>query len=189
MEFLLVGRGLHFTASVQIMHMHNLPGKTNSYMHNSMGKSDFLEFDCLAYASRRAARAVTNVFNARMAPLELNVAQFGLLAAVAKMPGSTLSAIGEAMLLDESTMARNFTVLERRGLVESEGGRGRGGKQVALTTEGAKLFARAARIWKQTNRKLAAEMHADEVVAGRAFLRALGAASEVLRAKNETASR
>jgi DNA-binding MarR family transcriptional regulator len=154
-----------------------------------MGRSDFLDFDCLAYTSRRAARAVTNVFNARMAPLELNVAQFGLLAAVAKMPGSTLSAIGEAMLLDESTMARNFTVLERRGLVESEGGRGRGGKQVYLTAAGGKLFAEAARVWKKTNQKLAAEMNPDEVVAGRDFLRALGAASERLRAKNETASR
>ena len=169
--------------------MHNLPGKPNSYMQNSMGRSDFLDFDCLAYASRRAARAVTNVFNARMAPLELNVAQFGLLAAVAKMPGSTLSAIGEAMLLDESTMARNFTVLERRGLVESEGGRGRGGKHVSLTREGEALFAEAARVWKKTNQKLAAEMNPDEVAAGRAFLRALGAASERLRAKNETASR
>jgi len=154
-----------------------------------MAKSDFLDFDCLAYGSRRAARAVTNVFNARMAPLELNVAQFGLLAAVAKMPGSTLSAIGEAMLLDESTMARNFTVLERRGLVESEGGRGRGGKHVSLTAEGETLFANAARVWKRTNQKLAAEMNEDEVVAGRTFLRALGAASERLRAKDETASR
>ena len=154
-----------------------------------MGKSDFLDFDCLAYASRRAARAVTNVFNARMAPLELNVAQFGLLAAVAKMPGSTLSAIGEAMLLDESTMARNFIVLERRGLVEAEGGRGRSGKQVSLTPAGEKLHAEAARIWRRTNQRLAAEMESSEVAAGRTFLRTLGAASERLRAKDETASR
>jgi DNA-binding MarR family transcriptional regulator len=154
-----------------------------------MVKSDFLDFDCLAYASRRTARAVTNVFNARMAPLELNVAQFGLLAAVAKMPGSTLSAIGEAMLLDESTMARNLTVLERRGLVEAEGGRGRSGKQVSLTVAGEKLHAEAARVWKRTNQRLAAEMDANDVAAGHTFLRRLAAASERLRAKDEAASR
>jgi DNA-binding MarR family transcriptional regulator len=171
------------------MHMQNLTRKPSSYVEDSILKSDFLDFDCLAYASRRAARAVTNVFNARMAPLELNVAQFGLLAAVAKMPGSTLSAIAEAMLLDESTMARNFTVLERRGLVEAEGGRGRSGKQVTLTKAGEKLFAEAARVWKRTNQKLAAEMSVRELVAGRDFLRTLGAASEKLRARDETASR
>lgn len=154
-----------------------------------MAKSDFLDFNCLAYTSRRTARAVTNVFNARMAPLELNVAQFGLLAAVAKMPGSTLSAIGEAMLLDESTMARNLTVLERRGLVEAQGGRGRGGKHVSLTAEGAALYAEAARIWKRTNQKLAAELGEEEAAAGRALLRRLGEASERLRDKDEAAGR
>ncbi len=71
-----------------------------------MARSDFLDFDCLAYATRRTGRAVTNLFNSRLAHLELNVAQFGLLAAVGKMPGSTLAAIGEAMLLDEHAGAQ-----------------------------------------------------------------------------------
>jgi DNA-binding MarR family transcriptional regulator len=150
-----------------------------------MARSDFLDFNCLAYASRRTTRAVSNYFNARLAHLDLNVAQFGLLAAVAKMPGSTLSAIGEAMLLEESTLARNFSVLERRGLVEAEGGRGRGGKQVTLTTDGSALFAEASRIWKRTNQNLAAELEDHE--AGRAFLKALGEASERLKAKDERA--
>lgn len=154
-----------------------------------MGRSDFLDFKCLAYASRRTARAVTNIFNARMAALDLNVAQFGLLAAVAKMPGSTLSAIGEAMLLDDTTMARNFAVLERRGLVDSEGGRGRSGKQVRLTAEGEELHAEAAKVWKRTNQRLAAELDADELEAGRLFLDSLGKASERLRAKDEAAGR
>ena len=59
-----------------------------------MSGSDFLDFDCLAYATRRTGRAVTNLFNSRLTHLDLNVAQFGLLAAVAKLPGSTLAAIG-----------------------------------------------------------------------------------------------
>lgn len=153
-----------------------------------MTRSDFLDFECLAYATRRTGRAVTNVFNSRLAHLDLNVAQYGLLAAVAKMPGSTLTAIGEAMLLDESTLARNFTVLERRGLVEAEGGRGRGGKSITLTKPGAKLFADASRIWQATNRDLVAELGEDTEF-GRKFLRALGDVSERLKAKDEEAGR
>jgi len=170
------------------MHMHYFVGKLKAYMHNSMTGSDFLDFDCLAYGTRRTGRAVTNFFNARLAHLDLNVAQFGLLAAVAKMPGSTLAAIGEAMLLDQSTLARNFTVLERRGLVEAEGGRGRGGKSITLTKPGAKLFADAARIWQSTNKLLAAELGEDAEF-GKQFLRALGAVSERLKAKDEEAGR
>lgn len=127
-----------------------------------------------------------------MAGLDLNVAQFGLLAAVSKMPGATLAAIGDAMLLEESTMARNFTVMEKRGLVAAEGGRGRAGKQVRLTRSGEKLLAQAAIAWREANRDLIAQLDAKQLAAGRAFLRALGEASEGLKAEEaaaETASR
>jgi DNA-binding MarR family transcriptional regulator len=170
------------------MHMHYLACNPKTYMHYSMVGSDNLDFNCFAYASRRTARAVTNYFNQRLAPFDLNVAQFGLLAAVVKMPGSTLAAIGEAMLLDDSTMARNFNVLERRGLVEGEGGRGRGGKRISLTKEGRALYEEALRVWQITNRKIARVLGPAASEAGQTFLRELASASEKLRLKDDTAS-
>ena len=158
------------------------------YMQNSMATSDKLNFTCLASTSRRTSRAVTNFFNARMKSLDLNVAQFGLLAAISKAPGQSLTAISEAMLLDESTMARNLGVLERRGLVASEGGRGRGGKQVSLTREGKTLHASGVRIWKQANAALENEIDADQVAAGRRFMSGLTAAADSLRAEDEDES-
>ena len=162
--------------------------KPKTYMQYSMVQSDFLDFDCLAYATRRTGRAVTNLFNARLSHLDLNVAQFGLLAAVGKMPGATLAAIGEAMLLDDSTLARNFAVMERRGLVSAEGGRGRGGKQLRLTAEGVKLAKAASTVWVKTNRHLAAQFSEAEVRAGRTFLKALSEASQRLKAKDDAAA-
>jgi DNA-binding MarR family transcriptional regulator len=103
------------------------------------------------------------------------------------MPGSTLSAIGEVMLLDDSTMARNLTVLERRGLIESTGGRGRGGKSVSLTREGRALHAKGEKIWKQTNRDLEATIGAPKAAAGRAFLDELCQVSKRLKAEDEAA--
>lgn len=153
-----------------------------------MVRSDFLDLDCLAYATRRTGRAITNLFNARMSELELNVAQFGLLTAVSKMPGSTLAAIGDAMLIEESTLARNFQVMEKRGLVSAQGGRGRAGKRVQLTPAGAKLHAQALVVWRATNKKLAAALGDDEVAAGRAFLRSLDEASERLHAEEAAAA-
>ena len=152
-----------------------------------MPGTDSLDFHCFAYASRRTARAVTNYFNQRLAPFDLNVAQFGLMAAVAKMPESTLAAVGDAMLLDESTMARNFNVLERRGLMEAEGGRGRGGKRISLTKEGQALHAEALCVWTKTNQKIARMLGPQHAEAGQKFLRDLSAASERLRLKDEAA--
>ncbi len=153
-----------------------------------MERSDYLDLACLAYATRRSGRAITNLFNGRMAELELNVAQYGLLTAVAKMPGATLAAIGEAMLIDESTLARNFLVMERRGLVAAKGGRGRGGKHVRLTPAGAKLHAEALIVWRATNRKLTSALGNDETAAGRAFLRSLGEVAERLQAEEAAAT-
>jgi len=162
--------------------------KLKTYMQYSMDRSDLLDFDCLAYATRRTGRAVTNLFNTRLSHLGLNVAQFGLLAAVRKMPGATLAAIGEAMLLDESTLARNFAVMERRGLVSAEGGRGRGGKQLRLTDEGVRLAKSASAVWVRTNRQLAAQFSEPEVRAGRAFMKALSEASQHLKIKDDAAA-
>jgi DNA-binding MarR family transcriptional regulator len=151
-----------------------------------MAASDKLNLTCLASTSRRTSRAVTNFFNARMKPLELNVAQFGLLIAIANNPGRTLSTLSEAMLIDESTMARNLGVLERRGLVESEGGRGRGGKQVNLTPEGKSLYTSGIRIWRQANATLESALDAKQVAAGRVFMNGLTAAAERLRIEDES---
>jgi DNA-binding MarR family transcriptional regulator len=165
------------------MYVHDLLHKRKVYMQNLKTSSEIFGANCLAYTSRRTARAVTNLFNARMAGLDLNVAQFGLLAAVAHMPGSSLSAIGEVMLLDESTMARNLSVLERRGLVEATGGRGRGGKSVNLTRQGQALHTKGGKIWKETNRELEAALGVQAASAGRAFLEDLSRISERLKAK------
>ena len=64
-----------------------------------MAKSDDLGFPCHAYAARRTFRAVSNFFNARMKLLDLNAAQVGMLASVARLPGRWLSAIGASVLL------------------------------------------------------------------------------------------
>lgn len=158
------------------------------YMQARMTASDKLGFTCLASTSRRASRAVTNAFNARMKPLGLNVAQFGLLAAIARSPGLSLTAIGEEMLLDGSTMARNLGVLERRGLVEARGGRGRGGKQVRLTAAGRTLYMAGGKVWRQTNAALERAMGARRAAAGRAFMAALTEAAGRLRAEDEDAA-
>lgn len=139
--------------------------------------------DCLAYASRRTARAVTNYLNGLLKPFDLTAAQFGLLAAVASKPDRSLREIAFELLLDESTMTRNLAVLERRGLVQAEGGRGRAGKRVSLTEKGWNLLAAGSVMWRKANDDLAAAMDPAELAAGRRFLDVLARESERLSAE------
>lgn len=113
-------------------------------------------------------------------PVDLNVGQFGLLAVIAKKPERTLREIGEFLILDDSTMTRNLAVLERRGLVHGEGGRGRSGKRVSLTDEGRRLLEAGQPLWEEANRNLAEAVSPRLLEAGKQFLDDLADAAEHL---------
>ena len=138
--------------------------------------------DCFAFDTRRTARAVTNYMNGVLKPFDLTTAQFGLLMAVDKRPDSSLREISVNLLLDESTMTRNLAVLERRGLVQSEGGRGRQGKKVSLSAEGHALLEACTAKWRAANQELEARLDPELVRQGRLFLKALTLESEALSA-------
>jgi DNA-binding MarR family transcriptional regulator len=167
---------------------HLLLRKRKLYMHTLKDALENVGFRCMAFATRRTGRAVTNYFNDLLRPADLNVAQFGLLTAIAKLPGRTLREIGETLILDESTVTRNLTILERRNLVQAEGGRGRSGKRMTLTREGEEIMILAATAWRQGNAALVSNISPELLAAGVEFLNVLTEASGALR-NSEAANR
>jgi DNA-binding MarR family transcriptional regulator len=151
-------------------------------MQNLKDALENVGYDCMAFATRRTARAVTNYFNMLLRRFELNVAQFGLMTAIAKMPNRTLREIGEHLILDESTVTRNLTILERRNLVQAEGGRGRAGKRMTLTPEGEELMLSAVEEWRRGNKALTDRVPDGVMDGGLAFLKAVTEASGALKA-------
>ena len=73
---------------------------------------------CAGYASRLAARRITNFLEERIQDGGLRLAQFGLMAQIAAAPDDTLGALAERTGLDQSTLSRNLRGLEAAGLVE-----------------------------------------------------------------------
>ncbi len=140
-----------------------------------MGDKKEFGFTCPGYATRRASRAVTSYFNLALKKYDLSLPQFGLLAAIDTRPGQSISAISELLTLDDSTLTRNLNLLEKRGLVESLGGRGRAGKQVTLTKEGHDLASKADVEWAKAGAEIRARMGDEKVDQGIAFLRELEA--------------
>ena len=129
---------------------------------------------CAGWASRLAARRITNFLEARMAASSLSLAQFGLLAQIAAAPDDTLGALAERTGLDQSTLSRNLRGLEAAGLVEiaiAEDDQRR--RAVWLTEEGARQLEAALPVWRDAHAALA------ERFDPRLALK-LGAASEAL---------
>ena len=73
---------------------------------------------CAGWASRLAARRITNFLEQHMQECGLSLAQFGLMAQIAAAPDDTLGALAERTGLDQSTLSRNLRGLEAAGLVE-----------------------------------------------------------------------
>jgi DNA-binding MarR family transcriptional regulator len=108
---------------------------------------------CLGYRTRRLARAVTRVYNSRLRPLGLNVAEMNLMAAIAGQGPVQPAKLGRAMELEKSTLSRNIGRLVDRGWVEiREQPHGRG-VLLALTAAGNAMLLRALPAWSEAQER------------------------------------
>ena len=111
---------------------------------------------CAGWASRLAARRITNFLEERIAGSGLTLAQFGLLGQIAAAPDDTLGALAERTGLDQSTLSRNLRGLEALGLVEiAVAAEDQRRRAVWLTEEGARRLETALPILRQAQADLA----------------------------------
>ncbi|SBW07658.1 putative Multiple antibiotic resistance protein MarR [uncultured delta proteobacterium] len=73
---------------------------------------------CYCTALRRAARAVTKLYDAALEPGGLKVTQFSLLRNVQRLGPVTFAALSGVVQLERTTLIRNLDVLVRQGLLE-----------------------------------------------------------------------
>jgi DNA-binding MarR family transcriptional regulator len=131
---------------------------------------------CIGHRARMAARALTRHYNAHFRPVGLTAGQFGILVALATQPEQTVVMLAEANGIDATTMVRGIQQLERRGLVEASGGRGRQSKKNSLTKDGVKMLRKAMPCWEAAYGAIAEEL------GGGAVKQALAVLSELEQA-------
>ena len=109
---------------------------------------------------RRAARALTQLYDDAMAPSGLRVTQFSLLRTLSRAGPRRISDLAEALLLDRTALSRNLDPLAARGLVKIIRGADARTREVEITTAGAAALAAALPYWKKTQRKVGRELGA-----------------------------
>jgi len=110
---------------------------------------------CFGHRSRRAARAVTRAFNLRLRPLNLQITQFILLGVIAQGEDRSIATMSDYVDVESSALLRNLRLLEQRGLIRSEGGRGRKGRRFAITQSGLDLITAGVPLWVDAQADLA----------------------------------
>lgn len=114
---------------------------------------------CVCLNLRRAARAVSQIYDEALASSGIKITQFSLLRAVERNEPVAISALAEELDLDRTTMARNLAPLERDRLVTLAPGSDQRVTEVRLTPKGRTVVAKALPLWEnvqaQVQRQLA----------------------------------
>lgn len=109
---------------------------------------------CACANLRRAARAVTQLYDDALRPAGLRVTQFTLLQATSAHPGIGQRQLGEALALDSTTLTRMLGLLRRRGWIHVQPGIDRRERRIWLTPGGTKKLAQARSHWERAQDRL-----------------------------------
>lgn len=109
---------------------------------------------CVCGRLRRAARALTQMYDDTMAPCGVRITQFSLLRTLAREGPMRISALATATLLDRTALSRNLEPLVTQGLVRIAPGRDARTREVSLTRAGHTALARATPYWQQAQKEV-----------------------------------
>jgi DNA-binding MarR family transcriptional regulator len=109
---------------------------------------------CACASLRRAARAVTQLYDAELQGTGLRVTQLTLLQALQRMGASPQAALGELLALDATTLSRTLRPLARAGWIRATRGQDRRETRWSLTAAGRRRFARARPSWERAQARL-----------------------------------
>lgn len=114
--------------------------------------------ECTAFGVRRAARALTRIYDEAMAPAGLRGTQFTLLVALSLAGEAPVLKIADELGLDRTTLTRNLGPLVRDRLVERVPDADRRVRRLRLTERGHEVLADALPRWERTQRQVVAAL-------------------------------
>ena len=109
---------------------------------------------CACFRVRKAARAITKLYEEVLRPSGLRATQFSLLMATRVMGPVTVVKLAEVMVMDRTTLTRNLQILEKRGLITIKPGEDRREREVSLTETGLEVLTKAVPLWKEAQNRV-----------------------------------
>ncbi len=105
---------------------------------------------CSCLALRQAARHISRLYDAALAPVELSLNQFSILSKLSTLGAQNLQDLADILVMDRSTLGRLVQPLATRGLVVAERGLSdRRQRLVSITAEGIRMVGKARPLWRQ----------------------------------------
>jgi DNA-binding MarR family transcriptional regulator len=118
---------------------------------------------CACSRLRRATRAVTQLYDAALAPIGLRVTQLSLLRTLQRHGTLRIGELADQNLLDRTALSRNLDPLVARRLVAIVPGSDARTREVTLTNQGIAAIAAAAPHWEKVQREVARHIGRDRL--------------------------
>ena len=120
----------------------------------SAGNRALPALPCACANLRRAARAVTRLYNQALRSDGIEITQFTLLMALDLTGETSQGGLGELLALDSTTLTRTLRLLKRKRWVQIRQGADRRQRLLSLTASGKDKLDRAMPRWTQAQAAL-----------------------------------
>ncbi|MCZ6479953.1 MAG: MarR family winged helix-turn-helix transcriptional regulator [candidate division NC10 bacterium] len=110
---------------------------------------------CACFNIRKAARAISQLYDDVLRPSGLRVTQFSILAVTKRLGPVTVTRLAEETVTDRTTLTRNLKILQQQKLIRIASGQDRREREVTLTDGGRAALAQAYPFWKGVQAQVA----------------------------------
>jgi DNA-binding MarR family transcriptional regulator len=104
---------------------------------------------CACANLRRAARAITRLYNRELRSEHIEITQFTLLMALDLAGEVSQGQLGKLLALDSTTLTRMLEPLRKKGWIKEKEGDDRRFRMIRLTAAGRKKLAQSMPFWKK----------------------------------------
>jgi len=105
---------------------------------------------CTCFRLRKVTRQITQMYDSALAPLDITITQFSLLAYLFMRGEVSIGELAAEMLMDPTTLTRTLRPLERRRLVRISTARDdRRRRSVLVSDAGRAAFQEAVPLWRR----------------------------------------
>lgn len=109
---------------------------------------------CINFNLRKAARAVTTIFDRNLAPIGITSTQFSVMVGLAYYPGHSMSALAQFLVMDRTTLTKNLKPLMRDKLIELSEGEDKRQRLLQLSKKGKAVLDKAFPLWTEAQQQV-----------------------------------
>ena len=114
--------------------------------------------NCTCFNLRKAARAVTQMYDEALKPLGLRATQVSALAMISSEGPITMTILAKQMVMDRTTLTRNLKPLIAENMVKVIAGEDRRQREVQLTDFGQLHLDTAIPVWAKVQKSIVTTM-------------------------------